>query len=84
MNLSTDNFSKPTPKIPRTIGNAIVFVCLAIQPIIAQADTTEMSHKAKFYYSLIISAIGAGTKAFTMMLAEDENHFPEEQEGPQN
>jgi len=81
MNFSTGNISKPTPRIPRAIGNAIVFMCLAIQPIIAQADATEMSHKARFYWSLAISALGGGTKAFSMMLAEDEKQ-PEGQEGP--
>lgn len=72
MNLSTNNISKPTPRIPRAIGNTIVFVCLAIQPIIAQADKNEMTEKSKFYWSLIISAVGAGTKGFTMMLSDDD------------
>lgn len=71
MNFSTENISKPTPRIPRAIGNAIVFTCLAIQPIIANADATDISHKSKFYWSLAISAIGALSKSFTMMLADD-------------
>ena len=72
MNISAGNISKPTPKTPKLIGNAIVFICLAIQPIIAQATDAELSVRAKFYWSIIISGIGAGSKAFTMMLADDD------------
>ena len=76
MNFSTDNISKPSPKVPRAIGNTIVFMCLAIQPIIAQADKNEMSEKAKFYWSIAISAIGAGAKGASMMFAEDDKPTP--------
>ena len=74
MNFSSDNISKPTPRVPRAIGNAIIFICLGIQPLISAADDLDMSHKAKFWTAIIISIIGSGTKGFTMMLGEDKDN----------
>ena len=74
MNFSTANLSKSTPRVPRAIGNAVVFMCLAIQPLITQADDKDMPHKTKFWVSIIISALGSGVKGFTMMLSEDEKN----------
>lgn len=76
MNLSTQNISKPTPRIPRFIGNSIIFGALAIQPIIVSADKDVMSDKAKFYITLIVSFVGGVGKGFTMMLADNEELTP--------
>ena len=73
MNFSTSNITKSTPAIPRAIGNAIIFICLGLQPLISAADDKDMSHKAKFWSGIIITIIGTGTKGFTMMLADDKD-----------
>jgi hypothetical protein len=78
MNISTANVVKPTPRIPRAIGNGVMFAALAAQPMIAEAGDDIMSHGAKFYLSLIIAITAAGIKGFTMMLAE--NNEPKQEQ----
>lgn len=76
MNISPENFKKPTPKIARAVGNGFIFGALAVQPLIAEAGDDIISHRAKFYITLTISFIAGMVKGFTMMIAADEK--PEE------
>ncbi len=72
MNISTDNLNKPTPRIPRVIGNTIVLTALSIQPLIVAASSDVMTDKSKFWASIIITIVGCFGKGFTMLFADED------------
>ena len=76
MNISLSNFSKPTPPKARNIGNAVVFMCLAAQPLIADAGADIISHRGKFWATFMVSVVGAGIKGYTMLLADEPKSDP--------
>ena len=82
MNFSTANITKSTPRLPRAIGNAVIFICLGLQPLISAADDKDMSHKAKFWAGIVITILGTGTKGFTMMLSNDDPEKPKDDPKP--
>lgn len=73
MGIAFKNVNKPTPKLPRVIGNTLIMSALAIQPLIVAAPITVMDDAGKFYWSVGLALLGVIGKGFTMMFADEEN-----------
>jgi hypothetical protein len=80
MKLSTANFTKPTPRLPRAIGNAVMFAALGVQPLILDAGDDIMTHRTKFWASFSISLVAGAVKGFTMMMGSEVDQIIDNEE----
>lgn len=72
MGISPNNINKPTPKVPRIIGNSLALFVMGMQPILASAPDDIIGYKGKFWIGVGLASLGIAGKVFTMMFADDD------------
>lgn len=81
MGIAFKNINKPTPQLPRILGNSLALFVITMQPLLANSPDDIIGYKGKFWVSIGLAVVGVVGKVFTMMFAEDNTQENAENKG---